>query len=140
MKPSEKGARAGDAPFFCRMCGQCCYGEGGITVSPEEIERIAAFLGMESEEFRGSCCEMRYGGVSIKTDGEGKCLFFEIGPGCRIHSVKPERCARWPFYPVLLKDRTAWSEAMDACPGINRNCSHQAFVRQGRDGRDKAVD
>lgn len=109
-------------------------------MDPGEIERIAAFLGMEIEEFRSSFCEMRYGGLSIRSDEEGKCLFFEPGLGCKIHSVKPKRCARWPFYPALLKDPAAWSEAMDACPGINRNCSHEAFVRQGRDGRDKEMD
>jgi len=127
-------------PFSCRMCGQCCYGEGGITVEPDEIERIASFLGMEPETFRSSCCDLRYGGLSIRCDGEGKCLFFEPGRGCRIHPVKPRRCAQWPFYPALLNDRAAWAEAMDACPGINRHCSHEAFVRQGRDGRGTKVD
>lgn len=106
----------------------------------DEIERIAAFLGMETEEFQASCCEIRFGGVSIRNDGDGKCLFFEPGRGCRIHPVKPRRCALWPFYPPLLKDRAAWSEAMDACPGINRNCSHEAFVNQGRCGRGGKVD
>ena len=106
----------------------------------EEIERIAAFLGMESAAFRASCCEARYKGLSIRSDDEGKCLFFETGLGCRIHPVKPRRCALWPFYPALLNDRAAWSEAMDACPGINRSCTHEAFVRQGRHGRDPEVD
>ena len=127
-------------PFACRRCGQCCYGEGGITVEEDEIERIASFLGMESAAFRSSFCEMRYKGLSIRSDGEGKCLFFEPGRGCRIHPVKPRRCAQWPFYTALLKDRAAWSEAMDACPGINRSCSHEAFVRQGRNGGDPEVD
>ncbi len=139
MKSSDKDFVTGEAPFACLMCGNCCYGEGGITVDKPEIERIAAFLDMTAEEFRISYCEMRYGGLSIGSDAEGKCLFFDPGPGCKIHPVKPERCARWPFYPALLKDRTAWSEAMDACPGINRNCSHEAFVRQGEHGTDKAV-
>ncbi len=127
-------------PFSCRMCGKCCYGEGGITVEPDEIEPIASFLGMEPDTFRSSCCDLRCGGLSIRCDGEGKCLFFEPGQGCRIHPVKPRRCAQWPFYPALLNDREAWAEAMDACPGINRHCSHEAFVRQGTDGRGTKVD
>ncbi len=121
------------------MCGRCCYGEGGITVDGEEIERIASFLGMAPEDFRTTCCETRYGGLSIRSDEEGKCLFFEPGRACRIHPVKPRRCALWPFYPALLKDPAAWSEAMDACPGINRSCSHEAFVRQGRDATGETV-
>jgi len=139
MERREHEERNGP-PFSCRMCGQCCYGEGGITVEADEIERIASFLGMETEAFRTACCELRFGGLSIRCDDEGKCLFFEPGRGCRIHTVKPRRCARWPFYPALLNDRAAWAEAMDACPGINRNCSHEAFVRQGTDGRGTEVD
>jgi uncharacterized protein len=139
MTGVEKKVESCEPAFSCRMCGRCCYGQGGITLEPGELERIAAFLGMDTREFRESCCEPRYGGLSIRSDDEGKCLFFEEGEGCRIHPVKPGRCSLWPFYPALMKDPVAWSEAMDACPGINRNCSHEDFVRQGRDEGDKTV-
>ena len=35
--------------FECKMCGVCCYGEGGITVQDDEVERIASFLNINDE-------------------------------------------------------------------------------------------
>ena len=136
--------RAGDdgpvRAFSCRMCGNCCFGEGGITVDPGECERIAGFLEMTAAAFRSGCCEERNGCISIRTGKDGACLFFEKGRGCGIHPVKPRRCALWPFYPALLKDPQAWREAMNACPGINPECSHEEFVRQGKDAGASTVD
>ena len=48
--------------FKCRMCGACCRIKDGIVrVSDAEIARIAAFLGMDEDEFieigRASCRE-----------------------------------------------------------------------------------
>ena len=38
--------------FKCRMCGACCRIKDGIVrVSDTEIARIAAFLGMDEDEF-----------------------------------------------------------------------------------------
>ena len=31
-------------PFDCKMCGECCRGEGGVFVTAEELQRISSFL------------------------------------------------------------------------------------------------
>jgi Fe-S-cluster containining protein len=128
-----------EKPFSCRMCGECCYGEGGITVDRHERLRIASYLGMTHEAFVRDCCVEKNDSFSIRCGEDGYCLFFQKGKGCKVQQVKPRRCLDWPFYEALLKDRQAWSEAMDACPGINRACSHEEFVRQGKEELDAGL-
>lgn len=129
-----------EKPFSCKMCGDCCYGKGGITVLAHEQERIASSLGMTRREFVRDCCVERNGVMTIRSREDGFCLFFWKGKGCAIQPVKPKRCVDWPFYDALLRDPQAWIEAMDACPGINRRCTHEEFVRQGREELDPEPD
>ena len=117
--------------FNCKMCGDCCYGEGGITLKTEEVERIADFLGISSRSFAARYCETRHGRLSIKTGTNRFCVFFEQR-GCLIHPVKPRVCASWPFYPANVTDKGSWELAKDACPGINRDCEFAEFVRQSQ--------
>jgi Fe-S-cluster containining protein len=112
------------------MCGECCFGEGGIFLTDGEIERIARFLELSLEQFVAVCCETRHGRLYISTEKDGFCLFYKKGKGCAIHPVKPHRCELWPFYEVLLRDEEAWRIAMDACPGLNPQASHEDFTRQ----------
>jgi Fe-S-cluster containining protein len=115
--------------FDCRMCGDCCYGEGGITLRDEEVGKIAHFLGISSHSFVARYCEMRNGRLSITSGTDRFCIFFERR-GCLIHPVKPRVCASWPFYAANLKDKESWELAKHACPGINRDCNFAEFIRQ----------
>lgn len=115
------------------MCGECCYGEGGIFMTEEEVGRIARFLGLPRERFVAGFCEERHGRIYISAGKDGFCRFHRKREGCAIHPVKPHRCALWPFYEALLKDEDAWRLAMDACSGLNPHCSHEDFVRQYRE-------
>lgn len=116
--------------FECKMCGDCCRGEGGINIDGQEIERIGTFLGLTGEALRERYCENRNGRVSIKAGPDGFCIFFDKTTACRIHPVKPRICSLWPFYPALLRHKSAWELAQDACPGINPDCPHEEFVKQ----------
>lgn len=116
--------------FDCKMCGDCCYGKGGIFLSEDEKERISRFLGISKEEFLSRFCEQRNGRTYITTGEDDFCIFYEKGKGCRIHPVKPARCALWPYYPANVKDKETWEMAKLACRGINRDCSFEEFVRE----------
>jgi Fe-S-cluster containining protein len=116
--------------FECKMCGECCYGEGGININEEEIKRISGFLGLTAEALLDRYCYYRNNKVSIKSGPDGFCIFFDKNTNCRIHTVKPEICSLWPFFPALRKYRSAWKLAQEACPGINSECSHEEFVKQ----------
>lgn len=91
---------------------------------------IAAFLNTSVETFLKIHCEARNGKRYVKSGADGYCVFFNKDRGCLIHQVKPAPCRLWPFYPALLKDPESWREAMNACPGINPDASHEDFLKE----------
>jgi Fe-S-cluster containining protein len=105
-------------------------------VTEEDIKRIADYLDISGEDFLSRFCEKRLGRFSIKAGPDNFCIFYTKETSCLIHLVKPECCARWPFYPAILNDKDNWEMAKDACPGISRNCSFEAFVEQSEGGLD----
>jgi len=121
--------------FECRICGECCFGEGGIFVEEEEVERIAAFLGVTPSEFKSRFCEKRNGRLYIRTGQDGFCLYYDKEKSCLIHPVKPDRCSLWPFFPAMIHDKEAWELAKEACQGINPDCSYEEFVQQAPKNR-----
>jgi hypothetical protein len=116
--------------FECRLCGECCYGEGGISVAEEEVARIAGFLGRPADRFLDLFCETRNGRLCLKTGPDNWCIFFDKEAMCLIHPVKPARCARWPFFEAIVGDEDNLDLAKGACPGIRRDCTHGEFVRE----------
>ena len=42
--------------FECTQCGTCCRGEGGIHLTPEEIDRISDFLNFSPRDFLKKFC------------------------------------------------------------------------------------
>ena len=59
--------------FECQLCGECCYGEGGIPVAEGEAARIAGFLGRPADRFLDLFCETRNGRLYLRT-GPDKTL------------------------------------------------------------------
>ena len=116
--------------FECKKCGTCCYGKGGILLTGQDIEDISVFLGISPKTFEERHCETRNRKAYIRSGPDGFCVFFERRRLCLIHPVKPRPCRLWPFYPALLKDKANWRAAMDACPGINPDASHEDFVKE----------
>jgi len=114
------------------MCGDCCYGEGGIFLEDIEKERISRFLQVHLQDFLMRFCEDRNGRTYITTGEDHFCVFYEKGKGCRIHSVKPARCALWPYYPANVNDRATWEMAKLACRGIDREGSFEDFVKESK--------
>ena len=116
--------------FQCCMCGECCYGEGGIFVEKDEIRKIAHYLGITQKALLSRFCEEKYGRISVKTGPDKFCIFFDKITHCLIHPVKPKPCSLWPFYPAIVSDRENWEMAKDACPGINKDCTFEEFISQ----------
>jgi Fe-S-cluster containining protein len=105
--------------FRCRRSGNCCARpEGVVRVTPEDVERMAAHLGMDEAGFRS-----RYVAAAGDRLAEGlgqRCVFLEDGreAHCRIYPVRPERCRTWPFWPELRDSPEALRAARRLCPGI----------------------
>ncbi len=117
--------------FECRMCGDCCYGEGGIFVLDKEKEKIAHFLKITVPQFLMEFCQERNGKTYLKAGEDNFCIFFDREiKGCGIHLVKPGRCELWPYFPANVNDRETWEMAKTACRGFNRDCSFEDFKSQ----------
>ncbi|WP_457571018.1 YkgJ family cysteine cluster protein [Desulfovulcanus sp.] len=119
--------------FDCKMCGQCCQGEGGIVVTDEEQKAIAKFLHLSLPVFRKKYIYSKSDKDFIQTDEDSFCIFFQKETGCLIHPVKPKVCRAWPFFRGNLVDKTSWEMAKEYCPGINPEVSFEEFIRQGLD-------
>lgn len=119
---SEEARETGEGypfSFRCERSGNCCSRPGGVVkVTDDEIVAIAGYLGLAPEAFRS-----RYLDPSGRRLREGigpGCVFLESGrpSACSIHSVRPEKCRTWPFWPELRDDPAVLEEAQRFCPGI----------------------
>ena len=115
--------------FECQLCGQCCRGEGGITVSAKELEEIASFLGISPARLKRGFTFLRHGRREIRTGTKGACLFL-AGNRCAIHPVKPRTCRVWPFLPGALKEEWGFLSLRQNCPGIDPQADWRAFKTQ----------
>ncbi len=83
----------------CRRCGVCCTLHQAF-VTPADVERISAYLGITPEAWEELYNDPRwnYSEWRLIRHQDGACAFltWEGGlSGCRIHAVKPECCANW---------------------------------------------
>jgi len=124
--------------FECKMCGECCYGEGGIYLADGEAGRIARFLDMSEETFLTQCCEERNGHTTIRSGTDKFCIFYDREERCQIHPVKPGRCELWPYFPANVADKESWELAKEACPGINPDCTFEEFVQASKSSADES--
>jgi uncharacterized protein len=113
--------------FQCQQCGDCCVGQGGIFVKPDEVEAMAALLDLPVAEFSRRFVEASPMGPRLAV-AHGVCVFLMAGSRCRVHSVKPFICRQWPFLPALLLYPDELEHAKGACPGLNPDCTHKDFV------------
>jgi len=83
--------------YQCQRCGNCCRWPGEVPVGEAEIERIAAYLGLDPDEFVNRHTELRADrrGLTLKEHPDGSCLFLD-GIDCSIQPVKPEQCSGFP--------------------------------------------
>lgn len=101
--------------FSCRRCGACCRIKDGIVrVSDAEVARIAAFLGMEEDDFIANETELAPDrrGLVLKSREDGACAYLTADNLCRINPVKPDKCRTFPF---------EWTnpDSSEVCPALS---------------------
>jgi len=106
----------------CATCeGRCCTGESGyIYVTKNEIEKIAALLGMEVNDFRVKYLFQKGYKFSIKENkfnDSYECVFYDReSNGCKIYMTRPNQCKTFPFWNYF---KTRVDELKKECPGIS---------------------
>ena len=109
--------------FECRVCGRCCTGGSGyVWVSQEEIDRIAAKMGLTSmmfeQVFVWTVSAKRR---SLKEYPNGDCvLLSDKTRQCRFYLERPIQCRTWPFWSQNLVSPKTWEAVAATCPGCNR--------------------
>ena len=103
--------------FACTQCGQCCTGAPGIVyVAPNQLQPLAAHLGLSVPDTRQRFLAPWRDGHTIREKPDGRCAFYE--DGCTIYPVRPTQCRTWPFWLNNLRSQTRWDQVAGQCPGI----------------------
>lgn len=108
--------------FECTQCGDCCTGAPGfVWVNQEEIDAIAARLGMEVEAFERKY--VRRIGIrrSLVEHRNGDCVFFDPeARNCTVYEQRPRQCKTWPWWDSNITTEQDWAETREACPGCGK--------------------
>ena len=88
---------ASDVWYQCQRCTVCCKWPGDVNVTEEEVEKIATFLGYETQGFIDTFTRLNTNrtGLSLIEKENDECIMLENG-GCRINPVKPAQCKGFP--------------------------------------------
>lgn len=100
--------------YLCQRCTECCQWPGEVILTEEDIQNLAAFLGLSVYDFVNHYTDLRANrsGLTLKEkEGTTTCVFLD-GIDCRVNPVKPGQCAgfpnRWNF--------KGWREKCRALP------------------------
>ena len=56
--------------------------------------------------------------VSLRENGDGRCVLFESGSGCQAYEARPRQCRTWPFWARIVATPAAWEREKADCPGM----------------------
>lgn len=86
-------------PIFyeCDRCTACCRWPGQVSLAPEQMTAIAAYLGLGEEVFIERYMRLNQArtGLALQDQSDGACVFLD-GGDCRIQPVKPQQCRDFP--------------------------------------------
>lgn len=104
--------------FSCTGCGQCCTGGPGVVwITPEEIQKIAALLGISMEECSERFVRKLGGRLALKERSNYDCVFLKE-KRCTVYQERPIQCRTFPWWKENLESEEAWREAAKHCEGI----------------------
>lgn len=120
--------------FICKICGNCCKGEGSVFLYPDDIKRISEHLNLSNQETVNKYAEYvmleiiedtgsyMYMPYLVLKKSDDKCLFLKSNR-CEINKFKPFQCMHTPFVSEFFSDEE-WREQ------IKKNCSAVADMKE----------
>lgn len=115
INPKEGGRSSSYRPVRheCRRCGACCRWPGPVRLDIDEIDVLAAAVGMTSDQLTADYTRLTTDrrGLTLIEQVDGSCVFLLESGECRVHAVKPRQCRDFPlkwYFPGVEK----------CCPGI----------------------
>jgi uncharacterized protein len=102
-------------PFTCTGCGSCCRGEGYVWMTPPEIEAVATFLGISTDDFGRRYLRRVGSWLSLTEKPNHDCVFWD--DGCTVYPARPTQCRTFPFWPENIATPGAWEAVVHQCPG-----------------------
>lgn len=112
--------------FECTQCGRCCTGGGAyhVFVKDAEADRIRAWLDVTPAWFRRRYLRrLDSGELTLALHADGRCTFLSAEGRCRVYAARPTQCRTYPFWPELLRSKTAWQAEAARCEGIERGAA-----------------
>ncbi len=108
--------------FQCTQCGNCCTGAPGyVWVNAEEIERLAALVGLGIAAFEERYVRRVGTRKSLVEFDNGDCVFFDSkARTCTVYDARPRQCRSWPFWESNLRTPEAWEQTCEVCPGSGK--------------------
>jgi Fe-S-cluster containining protein len=104
--------------FECQSgCTNCCRQHGYVYLTPADLNRAAAFLGLTAEEFERKYVYRTKHFLRLRKPRNSTCHFL-LDNGCGIHPAKPTQCRLFPFWPETVASRDEWKRTAAYCPGI----------------------
>ncbi len=105
--------------FECTQCGACCSGEPGyVWVSDDEIDALAAEMGLETVAFERKFVRQVGHDKSLIEYPDGDCILLDpVTRNCTAYQARPIQCRTWPFWDSNLAKRKDWKETCEVCPG-----------------------
>lgn len=84
--------------YLCQRCGNCCRWPGDVIVTQEEVDAIAAHVGVQAadfiQKFTRLSANRRH--LSLIEKDDGSCVFLQGKNVCAIQPVKPHQCSGFP--------------------------------------------
>ena len=109
--------------FSCQRCSHCCRHEPGyVYLSESDLARLCDLFNLSSRDFILKFCRWvpYYDGQEVLCLLEKENYDCVLWDGeCTAYGARPIQCSTYPFWPFLLKSRTAWEAESRECPGIN---------------------
>lgn len=117
IKMTQDGFNFSFNSNICSQCdGNCCVGDSGyIWINPKEIEELANFLKISTDELKEKYLykvKYKYSIKEIKVNENNyACIFFDLNKKqCSVYEKRPTQCRTFPFGTILKTNQKRYKK------------------------------